>query len=71
MDLKHDWKALGEVLFQGQGAAAPGFALAAGGTRLVLLEDEGQALDGVASSGKAFLDFGADGLLSSKKSSMP
>ncbi|MBI3555208.1 MAG: hypothetical protein HY074_02950 [Deltaproteobacteria bacterium] len=72
MDLKHDWKALNEVLFHGTSwgsglavtGAAPG--LEAGGSSLVLLEDDDRVIDGVASNGRAFTDTAITGVSSSK-----
>ncbi len=60
MDLKHDWKALNEVLFHGTswgtGLSVSGTASASGGSSLVLLEDDDVVIDGVASNGRAFTE---------------
>jgi hypothetical protein len=58
MDLKHDWKALNEVLFHGQASDAA--------STLVLLEDKDAVVDGVVSNGKAFDDVGVEGISSNK-----
>lgn len=59
MDLRHDWKALNEVLFQN----LPTGALSS----LVLLEDQDKIIDGVASNGRAFDDFGKTGASANKE----
>lgn len=53
MELKHDWKALNDVLFMQQ-------SMAANTSTLVLLEDGHKIIDGVVSSGKAFTDAGEE-----------
>lgn len=59
MDLKHDWKALNEVLFQSQN-------MASNVSTLVLLEDNNKVVEGVVSNGKAFTDFGVEGVSANK-----
>ena len=60
MELKHDWKALNDVLFMQQ-------SMAANASTLVLLEDDHKIIDGVVSSGKAFTDVGGEPVSSSKE----
>lgn len=60
MDLRHDWKALNEVLFL-QGSPS------ANASTLVVLEDEKRVVDGVVSSGRAFFDSGIEAVSSSKE----
>lgn len=60
MDLRHDWKALNEVLFQGAD-------LPAAASSLVLLEDEGKVIDGVVSNGRAFSDIGTPDVARNKE----
>src|SRR5262245_15676825 len=61
MDLRHDWKAFNEVLFQQQ----PN--LVSNASTLVLLEENGAVVDGLASNGKAFSDIGATDIVSNKE----
>lgn len=63
MDLKHDWKALGDVLFPQQGAREA----ISSASNLVLLEDGDVVIDGVASNGCAFSDAGMSGISSNKE----
>src|SRR4051812_14439153 len=60
MDLRHDWKALNEVLFHAQ-------PLAAKASTLVMVEDNGKIIDGVVSNGAAFSDVGIEGVSSNKE----
>ncbi|MEW6057143.1 MAG: hypothetical protein AB1540_11065 [Bdellovibrionota bacterium] len=57
MDLRHDWKALNEVLFEQQGLSATGSR-----SSMVLLEENNRIVDGVVSNGRPFRDVGAEGL---------
>jgi hypothetical protein len=59
MDLKHDWKALNEVLFQTQN-------LAGAISSLVLVEDDNKIIDGIVSNGRAFTDSGMASISSQK-----
>ncbi|MBI3541943.1 MAG: hypothetical protein HY075_01530 [Deltaproteobacteria bacterium] len=75
MDLRHDWKALNEVLFSGANPASA----ATGGASVVLLEDDdpvlrqeggvpsSRVIDGVVSNGRAFTDLGIGGVSSNKE----
>lgn len=64
MELKHDWKALNEVLFQSQN---PGLNPQNASSSLVLLEDDDKVIDGVVSDGKAFSDRGVTGVSANKE----
>jgi len=59
MDLKHDWKALNEVLFHQSG-------MVPGASTLVLLEENDTVVDGVASNGRGFSECGIKGLSNDK-----
>jgi hypothetical protein len=60
MDLTHDWRALNEVLFQ------QALGLGGAGSSLVLLEENGEIVDGVSSTGRLFEDRGVTGISADK-----
>lgn len=60
MDLKHDWKALNEVLFQGE-------EFETNVSSVVLVDDGTQIIDGAVSNGKPFADAGMESLADNKE----